>query len=38
MAVIRKSLECVSIPTMVMIRHHNNGFAHKSEEVELLCE
>ena len=23
---------------MVMVRHHNNGFVHTSEEVELFCE
>ena len=30
-SILRKSLEAVSIPTNVIIRHHNNGFFYSKE-------
>lgn len=36
--IIRKSLEAVSIPTHVIVRHHNNGFTHTKQETENLID
>lgn len=35
-ALLRKSLEAASIPTMVMVRHHNQGFVSTTADRHLL--
>ena len=37
-ALLRKCLEVTSIPTMVMVRHHNQGFVLTPSERHLLVE
>ena len=36
--IVRKSLEASSIPTHVIVRHHNNGFIHSQPEINLLLD
>jgi copper homeostasis protein len=36
--IVRKSLEAASIPTHVIVRHHNNRFVHPKEEANLLVD